>query len=111
MNTRQEKISRLIQKELADYFQKNSRTFAQGVMISVTTVRISPDLSVAKVYLSIFPSEKTNEVMENIEIHKKMIRAELGNKVRHQLRIIPELYFNIDDSLDYIQNIDHLLKD
>jgi ribosome-binding factor A len=111
MSTRQEKISRLIQKELADYFQKNSRTFAQGVMISVTSVRISPDLSVAKIFLSIFPSEKTNEAMENIEIHKRAIRAELGNKVRHQLRIIPELNFCIDDSLDYIENIDNLLKE
>jgi ribosome-binding factor A len=73
-------------------------------------VRISPDLSVARAYLSIFPSEKAAEILENINAHASQIRYELGTLERHQLRIIPELKFFIDDSLDYVDNIDRLLK-
>ena len=81
-----------------------------GVLISVSAVRISPDLSVAKAYLSIFPSEKGKELMEAIRANTKAIRYDLGQRVRMQLRIIPELTFFIDDSLDYIEHIDELLK-
>ena len=78
--------------------------------MSVSVVRISPDLSVAKAYLSIFPSEKAQEILDNINAHVSQIRYELGNLERHQLRIIPELKFFIDDSLDYVENIDKLLN-
>lgn len=81
-----------------------------GVMVSVTRVRISPDLSICTAYLSIFPSEKGEEILANIVKNEKTIRYELGTKVRNQLRIIPELRFFIDDSLDYIEHIDRLLK-
>ncbi|MBQ5887856.1 MAG: 30S ribosome-binding factor RbfA [Bacteroidaceae bacterium] len=109
-STRQNKISRLIQKELSEILlrlQKETR----GIMVSVSAVRVSPDLGIAKAYLSVFPSEKGNEVVEHLNTNIKAIRFELGNKVRHQLRIIPEIKFFIDDSLDYIENIDKLLKE
>ena len=81
-----------------------------GVMVSVTQVRISPDLSVCTAHLSIFPSERAEELLANIERSNAQIRYNLGQRVRHQLRIIPELRFFIDDSLDYIDHIDELLK-
>lgn len=79
-------------------------------MVSVTRTRISPDLSICTAYLSIFPSDKGEEIIKNISANEKTIRYELGTRVRHQLRIIPELRFFIDDSLDYIEHIDELLK-
>lgn len=82
----------------------------RGVMVSVTRVKVSPDLSICTAYLSIFPSDKGEEMINNINANEKSIRYELGTKVRHQLRIIPELRFFIDDSLDYIDRIDQLLK-
>ena len=81
-----------------------------GVLVSVTRVRISPDLSVCTAYLSIFPSEKGEEIMANIMANEKTLRYELGRRVHNQLRIIPELRFFIDDSLDYLEHIDELLK-
>ena len=107
--TRQNKIARLLQKELSVIFQEQTRTM-HGVMVSVTRVRVSPDLSICTAYLSIFPSERGEELMSNINKNEKQIRYELGTRVRHQLRIIPELRFFIDDSLDYIDRIDELLK-
>ena len=82
----------------------------RGVMVSVSTVRVSPDLGIAKAYLSVFPSAKGAEVVESLNKNTKSIRFELGNRVRHQLRIIPELRFYVDDSLNYIEHIDNLLK-
>jgi len=81
-----------------------------GVMVSVTKVRVSPDLSICTAYLSVFPSEKGEEILKNINANEKTIRYDLGKKVRNQLRIIPELRFFIDDSLDYLERIDELLK-
>ena len=107
--TRQQKISRLIQKELSDIFQKQTRSM-HGVLVSVSAVRISPDLSVCRGYLSIFPSERGQEILDNINRNARELRYELGTRVRHPLRIIPELKFFIDDSLDYIEHIDQLLK-
>ncbi|MDH6356307.1 30S ribosome-binding factor RbfA [Parabacteroides sp. PF5-9] len=107
--TRLNKVGRLLQKELGDIFQKQAQGLS-GVLISVSQVRVSPDLSVAKVYLSIFPSEKGTELLEAIRSQTKAIRFDLGQRVRHQLRKIPELTFFIDDSLDYIENIDKLLQ-
>lgn len=107
--TRQNKIARLLQKELSLIFQSQTR-MTHGVMVSVTKTRVSPDLSVCTSHLSIFPSEKAEEILKNINANVKTIRYELGTRVRHQLRIIPELRFFIDDSLDYIEHIDQLLK-
>jgi ribosome-binding factor A len=109
-STRQKKVSRLIQKELADIFLKKNKEFAPGKLVSITVVRVSPDLSYAKVFLSIFPSTNQDDVFTAIKEHTTKIRFELGQKVRTQLRIVPEIAFHIDDSLDYIDNIDKLLK-
>ena len=107
--TRQNKISRLIQKELSEIFLLQTKSM-NGVLVSVSAVRISPDMSIARVYLSVFPSERSQEVVKNINDNMKSIRYELGTRVRHQLRIIPELKFFVDDSLDYAERIDELLK-
>ncbi len=107
--TRQNKIARLIQKELSEIFLLQTKAM-HGVLVSVSVVRISPDMSYARVYLSVFPSEKGDEIVKNINDNMKAIRFELGTRVRHQLRIIPELKFFIDDSLDYAAHIDELLK-
>ena len=107
--TRQNRISRLLQKELSLIFQGQTRAM-RGVMVSVTRVKISPDLSICTAYLSVFPSEKGDEILKNINANEKSIRYDLGTRVRNQLRIIPELRFFIDDSLDYIEHLDDLLK-
>lgn len=108
--TRQAKIARLLQKELSEIFrQQTAKT--RGVIVSVSAVRVSPDLSNARVYLSVFPSAKGAEILESINRETKTVRYELAQKVRFQLRKTPELAFYLDDSLDYIENIDHLLGD
>lgn len=107
--TRQQKISRLIQKELSEIFLLQTKSM-HGVMVSVSAVRISPDLSVCRAYLSIFPSNRGEEIIKNINDNVKAVRYELGQRLRFQLRITPELKFFVDDSLDYIEHIDELLK-
>ncbi len=107
--TRQAKIARLLQKELSEIFrQQTAKT--HGVIISVSAVKVTPDLSIARAYLSVFPSTNAQEIMNNINLSAKTIRYELAQKVRFQLRKTPELQFYLDDSLDYIENIDHLLE-
>ena len=105
--TRQNKIARMLQKELSIIFQQQTRMM-RGVMVTVTRTKISPDLSICTAYLSVFPSEKAKEIMENINANEKTIRYELGTRIRHQMRIVPELRFFLDDSLDYIDRIDQL---
>ncbi|OFY59370.1 MAG: ribosome-binding factor A [Bacteroidetes bacterium RBG_19FT_COMBO_42_10] len=109
-STRQKKVSRLIQKEIAEIFLRKGNEYAPGKIVSVTRVRISPDLSFAKVYLSIYPSDNQNDILHSVQDHAPKIRFDLGHKVRSQLRIVPEIAFFIDDSLDYIDNINKLLK-
>jgi len=110
--TRQNKIARLIQKDLSEIIQLENRGMFGNAMITVTKVRVASDLSVAKIYLSIFapglPDKK--EILKKINLHTKEFRRNLGNRVKHQLRAIPELEFILDDSLDYIENIENLLK-
>lgn len=105
---RQAKIARLIQKELSEIFRKYTASMG-GVLVSVSAVRVSPDLSIAKVYLSIFPPEKSSEILEIVKKQSKTVRYELAQIVRQQLRKCPDLQFYLDDSLDYIENIDRLL--
>ncbi len=107
--TRQQKIARLIQKELSEIFRLETAKIG-NVIVSVSTVRVSPDLSIAKAYLSVFPSNKGEEIVANINKNSKSIRYDLAQKVRFQLRKTPELAFYLDDSLDYIEHIDNLLK-
>ena len=107
--TRQQKIARLLQKELSEIFRVQTPKMG-GVLVSVSAVRVSPDLSIARAYLSIFPSERANEIIESINHSARSVRYELAQRVRYQLRKTPELTFFIDDSLDYIEHIDSLLK-
>ncbi len=108
-NNRLDKVNRLLEKELAEILrQETAKT--HDLMVSVSAVRTAPDLSFAKVFVSVFPSNKGKEIVDNLNTHVAGIRGVLGNKVRHQLRIIPELRFDIDDSLDYLERIDELLK-
>jgi len=109
--TRQHKVSRLLLKELGDYFQKHGSEMTGGKMVSVTIVRISPDLGVARVYLSIFPSQGMKESVESISEKALLVRSEMGKRLRNQLRHIPEFAFFPDDSLDYIDNIENLLNE
>lgn len=109
-STRQNKIARLIQKEMAGIFLRELKSDFQGMLLSVTVVRITSDLSLARCYLSIFPSEKAEETLLHIKHMTKVIRGLLGNKVGKQLRIIPDLEFFIDDSLNYLEKIDKLLE-
>ena len=110
-STRQQKIARLIQKDLSEIFQQESRNHYGGVMITVTKVYVTKDLSLVKSYLSIFPSANKETIMESITKRSKEIRKLLGLREHNQLRVIPDLQFFIDDSLDYIENLDNLLKD
>ena len=108
-STRQAKIARLLQKELSELFRKQTAALG-GVLVSVCSVRVSPDLSVARAYLSVFPSKMGEDIVKNTNANAKTIRFELAKILRYQLRKMPELSFYIDDSLDYIEHIDNLLK-
>jgi ribosome-binding factor A len=110
-STRQQKISRLIQKDLGSIFQIQGQNLFRGSLITVTKVYITKDLSTCKVYLSLFTTQDKGALLELIGKNSREIRRDLAAKVRNQLRVIPELQFFLDDSLDYIDNIDHLLHD
>ena len=107
---RQKKIAGVIQKDLVDVLQKAAQDGMQGVIISVSKVTVTTDLSIAKVYLSIFPSEKRDELVAGIQSNTSIIRHELAKRTRNQLRRMPELSFFGDDSLDYIEEIDKSLR-
>ena len=109
-STRQLKVAREIQKDLAEIIRAKGMAAWGGAMVTVSEVRISPDLSVAKVYVSIFPSEKQSAVMGFLQDQNRILRGELGRKVGKQLRIVPELTFYLDTSIDYAEHIDELLK-
>lgn len=108
--TRQQKIARQIQKDISDIFLKEAADQVRGAMVSVTKVRMSPDLALAKIYISIFPFDKSEMICQTLNHHVSQIRHALGTRVRLQLRIVPELIFYIDDSLEYVQHIENLLK-
>jgi len=107
---RQQRISRLLQKDLGEIFQHEVRNLSKGAMITVTKVNVTSDLAISRVYLSIFGTEDKLALLEKIKDHKNEIKYKLGNRIRHQLRVVPDLEFYEDDSLDYIDNIDRLLK-
>ncbi len=107
--TRLEKIARLIQKELSEIFRLETAK-TRGTLVSVSTVRVSPDLSIARIYLSVFPSDQGAAVVKNVNDNEKQVRYNLAQRVRYQLRRTPELVFYLDDSLDYIEHIDELLQ-
>lgn len=108
--TRQQKIARQIQKDVAEIFQKEGAPIIRGSLVTVTTVRMSPDLGYAKIYVSIFPFEHSPAVMQEIERNNRVIRHALGQRIRNQLKNVPEIQFFLDDSLEYIDHIDRALK-
>lgn len=110
MSVRKEKIASVIKKELGIYFQQNAIIIAKGAMITVTVVRMSPDLSIAKVYISIFGGKNNDASFDHVVSQSKLIRHEISKVVRNQLRKMPDLHFYRDDSFDYAQKIDQLLK-
>ena len=109
-NTRQQKIAKQIQRDIAEILQRDLAATLRGTLVTVTTVRVSVDLSYAKIYISVFPFDKAQATLQLIEQNAKLIRGALGNRMRNQVKSIPELQFFIDDSLEYIENIDTLLK-
>lgn len=109
-SVRLEKMAALIKREMSTIFQQNMSALFHGTMITVTNVRVSPDLGVAKIYLSFFPVERRESEMQSVNEHNSHLRRLLGDKVGKQLRKIPELQFYLDDSLDYYEEIDRLLK-
>ncbi|MCD7969485.1 MAG: 30S ribosome-binding factor RbfA [Alistipes sp.] len=109
--TRQQKVGRQIQKDISEIFIKEAAGIFAGAMVTVTAVRMTPDLGIARVYLSVFPFGRRDEVMKAVEQNSRTIRRALGVRVRNQLKLVPELEFFIDDSLEYIQNIENLLKE
>ncbi|MBR4809261.1 MAG: 30S ribosome-binding factor RbfA [Bacteroidales bacterium] len=108
--TRQLKVARELQRDLAEIIRSKGMAAWGGAMVTVSEVRISPDLSVAKAFVSIFPTDKQKAVMQMLEENRKALRGELGRKVASQLRIVPEIDFLLDTSLDYAEHIDELLR-
>lgn len=107
---RQQKVARLLQRDLSEMFHKELASLATGVLVSVTEVWISQDLEQVKVYLSLFPKEREKEVFENIQSNAKEIRFQLGKRIRHQLRVVPELLFRLDNSFDEAEKIEAILQ-
>lgn len=108
--TRQSRIGKQLQKDMAEILRLNTNSLTPGKMLTVTKVNITPDLGLASVNVSVFPSENADEDIKSLNTHMPQLRKELGKKIRHQLKKVPELKFYLDDSLDYIDNIDNLLK-
>lgn len=109
-STRQLKVASQLQRDMAEIIRSKGMAFFGGALVSVSGVKISPDLSVAKVYVSVFPSSKAADVMKVLEENSRGLRGELGAKVAKQLRIVPEIAFFLDSSLDYVEHIEELLK-
>ena len=108
--TRQQKISRQIQRDIAEILQRDGAAIAAGSMITVTTVRVSPDFGYAKIYVSVFPFDKHPQLLATLEENNWFIRRQLGQRIRNQLKVVPELQFFLDDSLEYIDHIEEALN-
>jgi ribosome-binding factor A len=109
-SNRQKKIASVLEKDLAELFQKTTGEYGRGTILSITQVKITVDLALAKVYISIFPNEKRSEIIETIKLQTNEIRYELGKIIRHKMRRVPELMFFSDDSSEYIQNIEDAIS-
>ncbi len=110
-NLRNQRLSKQIQKDLSEIIDKIARDNYRGTMISITEVRLTNDLSLARIFMSIFPNDKQKEIVDEIELMNKQIRFELGNRIKNQVRKIPELRFSLDTTLDELQKIDKLLNE
>ena len=109
--TRQPKIARQIQRDIADIFQKEGRDLLRGTLVTVTEVRVSPDFNYAKIYVSIFPFDKAPEPMAVLDKQNRFIRRELGRRIKDQLKSVPEIQFFLDDSLEYIEHLEQAMKE
>ncbi|MBO7574695.1 MAG: 30S ribosome-binding factor RbfA [Bacteroidales bacterium] len=109
-STRQLKVAREVQRDLSEIIRSRGMAAFGGAMVTVSEVRISPDLSIAKAFVSIFPSDRAPQVMALLEEEKRSLRGELGRRVGSQLRIVPEIDFHLDTTLDYAEHIEELLK-
>lgn len=109
-SNRLQKVNQLLQEELAEIFRKEAAKIKLGMLITVTEVRTTPDLSIAKVYLSIFPTLYRDEVLKYVDMHQATFRKQLGNQIGKQLRVVPELHYYSDESLEKIDEIDKALK-
>ena len=110
-STRQNKYARLIQKEISEIFLKDGKSYYGSAFVTITVVRVSPDLALAKIYVSLFQAKDPEKIVKEINSHVKEIRRQLGNRMKNQIRHIPELVFYFDDSAEYADNIDRILKD
>ena len=109
-STRQLKVAKELQRDIAEIIRSKGMAMFDGALVSVSGVKVSPDLSVARIYVSIFPSEKAEKVMGILEENARALRGALGNRIAKQLRIVPEISFFLDNSLDYVEHIEELLK-
>ena len=109
-NTRQQKVEKQIQKDMAEILQREMPEVTSGALVTVTAVRVSPDFGYAKIYVSIFPFDRSAAVMAALDKQNWLLRRSLGQRIRNQLKVVPEIQFFLDDSLQYIDNIDHLLR-
>lgn len=107
---RQQKFSRVLQKELAEVFQRDVSHLVKGAYISITLVRVSPDLGVAKVYLSLLMANQPQEVLQEVRTNTKLIRHALAQRIKNQVRVIPELVFYLDDSAEYAAHMDKIIS-
>lgn len=109
-STRQLKFARLIQKEISDIFQRDKRGILDNTFVTIAEVKVSPDLGVAKIYVSMMLAKDKQAVLEKINIRKGEIRKALGDKIRKQVRVIPELIFYLDEVEENAQRMDSLIK-
>jgi len=109
-NTRQQKVEKQIQKDMAEILQREMPEVTSGALVTVTAVRVSPDFAYAKVYVSIFPFNRHEQVMRSLGQHARPLRGLLGNRLRNQLKSIPEIQFFLDDSLEFIEHIEQAMK-
>lgn len=108
--TRQQKIAKQIQKDVAEIFQKEGAALVRGLLVTVTGVRVSPDFGYAKIYVSVFPFDRSAELMKTLEHQNWFVRRAMGQRLRNQLKNVPEIQFFLDDSLEYIEHIEQALK-
>lgn len=107
---RQQKIAKQIQKDIAEIFQKEARDLLRGTLVTVTGVRVSPDFNYAKIYVSVFPFDRVPDTLAVLDKNNWLVRRELGKRIRNQLKNVPEIQFFLDDSLEYIEQIEQALK-
>ncbi len=110
-STRQNKFAKLIQKELTEIFLRDGRNYYGNAFVTITSLKVTPDLGEAKIYLSIYGNPNPQAKVDEVNHHAKEIRRDLGNSIRNQIRRIPELKFFLDDTLEYVEKMEKIFKD